>query len=130
MCFDDNAAPLSARYLNAQLSAMWQNAVDCVAHGGTKTIIDLRSPDYQRHKYTRSLAEYHFAGLSTPRAAVPVENLFFNGVFGEPRLEFICNHDAALYLTLQKGHFNKVYPTKTAIRGYKSSTYVFLPPLS
>ncbi|KAJ7243610.1 hypothetical protein B0H12DRAFT_830295 [Mycena haematopus] len=122
MCFDDNVAPLSVRYLNAQLSAMWKNAVECVSHGGEKTTVDLRSGDYQKHKYTRSLAEFHFAGNVPARGSIAVENLFFDGTFGEPRLEFICNHEAALYLTLQKGHFNKVYPTKVAVKGYKSST--------
>ncbi|KAJ7199899.1 hypothetical protein B0H12DRAFT_1036920 [Mycena haematopus] len=119
MCLNDNSAPLSVRYLNAQLSAMWQNAVECVNHGGKQTIVDLRSSDYQKHKYTRSLAEFHFAGHSPSRGSIAVENLFFDGSFGEPRLEFICNHEAALYLKLQKGHFNKVYPTKTTVRGYK-----------
>ncbi|KAJ7258353.1 hypothetical protein B0H12DRAFT_1280739 [Mycena haematopus] len=122
MCFDDNVAPLSVRYLNAQLSAMWQNAVDCVSHEGKKTTVDVRSPDYQNHKYTRSLAEFHFAGNAPSRGSIAVENLFFNGIFGKPRLEFICNHEAALYLTLKKGHFNKVYPTKAAVKGYKPNT--------
>ncbi|KAF7351634.1 hypothetical protein MSAN_01596000 [Mycena sanguinolenta] len=123
MCFEDNSAPLSVRYLNAQLSAMWKNAVECVGYTGTKTTtVDLRSSDYQKHKYTRSLAEFHFAGLAPTRGSIAVENLFFNGVFGQPRLEFICNHEAVLYLTLLEGHFNKIYPTKTAVRGYKSNT--------
>ncbi|KAF7366886.1 hypothetical protein MSAN_00947300 [Mycena sanguinolenta] len=123
MCFDDNVAPLSTRYHNAQLSAMWQNAVDCVAHGGSKEAIDFRSNDYHKHKFTRSLAEYHFAGLSTPRAPVSVDDLFFHGTFGEPRLEFICNHEAALYLKLERGYFNKVYPTKATVsdKRYKAN---------
>ncbi|KAJ6457917.1 hypothetical protein C8R45DRAFT_560881 [Mycena sanguinolenta] len=123
MCFDDNSAPLSVRYLNAQLSAMWRNAVECAGYKGTKTTtIDLRSSEYQKHKYTRSLAEFHFVGLAPTRGSIAVENLFFHGVFGQPRLEFICNHEAVLYLTLLEGQFNKVYPTKTAVRGYKSDT--------
>ncbi|KAJ6464047.1 hypothetical protein C8R45DRAFT_1220135 [Mycena sanguinolenta] len=122
MCLHDNSAPLSVRYLNSQLSAMWQNAVECVRYGSEQTAVDVRSSDYQKHQYTRSLAEFHFAGLAPSRGPIAIRDLFFHGSFGEPRLEFICNHEAALYLKLQKGHFNKVYPTKTAVRGYKCNT--------
>ncbi|KAJ6464084.1 hypothetical protein C8R45DRAFT_1220160 [Mycena sanguinolenta] len=122
MCLHDNSAPLSVRYLNSQLSAMWQNAVECVRHGGKPTAVNLRSSDYQKHQYTRSLAEFHFAGLTPSKSSIAIRDLFFHGSFGEPRLEFICNHEAALYLKLQKGHFNKVYPTKTAVKGYKCNT--------
>ncbi|KAF7343262.1 hypothetical protein MVEN_01758100 [Mycena venus] len=122
MCPGDNSATLSARYLNAQLSAMWQNAVECVGHEGKKTTVDLRSTEYDKHKYTRSLAQFHFAGTRSPRGSILKEKLFFDGTFGEPRLEFICNHEVALYLKLKKGHFNKVYPTKATVNGYKSNT--------
>jgi hypothetical protein len=119
MCLNDNSATLSVRYLNAQLSAMWENAVECVGHEGQKTTVDLRSPDYNNHKYARSLAQFHFAGTTLPKGSVPKQNLLFNGTFGEPRLEFICNHEAALYLKLQNGHFDKVYPTKANTINYK-----------
>ncbi|KAJ7337546.1 hypothetical protein DFH08DRAFT_1014736 [Mycena albidolilacea] len=119
MCLGDNSATLSVRYLNAQLSAMWENAVECVGHEGQKTTVDLRSPDYNNHKYARSLAQFHFAGTTLPKGSVPKQNLLFNGTFGEPRLEFICNHEAALYLKLQNGHFDKVYPTKANTINYK-----------
>lgn len=125
MCLNNNSATLSARYLNAQLSAMWQNAAECVGHEGKMTTVDLRSTEYDQHKYTRSLAQFHFAGTRSPRGSLLKENLFFDGTFGEPRLEFICNHEVALYLKLQKGHFNKVYPTKATVNGYKCNTCVF-----
>ncbi|KAF7366836.1 hypothetical protein MSAN_00942100 [Mycena sanguinolenta] len=121
MCLDDNSALLSVRYLNSQLSAMWENADECVRHRGKQIKIDFRSSDYLKHQYTRSLAEFHFAGLSAPKGEIAVDHLFFHGSFGKPRLEFICNHEAVLYLTLQKGHFDQVYPTKTIVRGYKSN---------
>ncbi|KAL0952771.1 hypothetical protein HGRIS_006999 [Hohenbuehelia grisea] len=119
MCPGDNSARLSVRYLNAQLSAMWQNAAECVGHEGKKTSVDMRSNDYDKHKYTRSLAQFHFAGSKPPRGSIAKDTLFFDGAFGEPRLEFICNHEAALYLKLQKGHFNKNYPSKASVGGYK-----------
>ncbi|KAF7366869.1 hypothetical protein MSAN_00945600 [Mycena sanguinolenta] len=121
MCLNDNSAPLSVRYLNSQLSAMWENAAECVRHGGEQTKVDLRSSDYLKHQYTRSLAEFHFAGIPSAKGLIAVDDLFFHGSFGKPRLEFICNHEAVLYVTLLKGHFDKVYPTKTTVRGYKSN---------
>ncbi|KAJ6593574.1 hypothetical protein B0H19DRAFT_25714 [Mycena capillaripes] len=119
MCPGDNSAKLSARYLNAQLSAMYENAAECVGSEGKKTSVDFRSDDYEMHKYTRSLAQFHFAGIKSPREPIGKEKLFFDGNFGKPRLEFICNHEAALYLKLEKGHFNNVYPTK--VNGYKNN---------
>ncbi|KAJ7732039.1 hypothetical protein B0H16DRAFT_183186, partial [Mycena metata] len=122
MCLHDNSATLSARYLNAQLSAMWANAVECVGHEGHMTSVELRSDEYKKHKYTRSLAQFHFAGNKTPKGLIPKENLMFNATFGEPHLKFICNHEVALYLKLQNGHFNKVYPVSSTLNAFKSNT--------
>ncbi|KAF7366826.1 hypothetical protein MSAN_00940900 [Mycena sanguinolenta] len=121
MCLNDNSASLSVRYINSQLSAMWENAAECVRHGGEQTKVDLRSTEYLKHQYTRSLAEFHFAGFPAPKGEIAVDDLFFHGSFGEPSLEFICNHEAVLHLTLQNYHFDKVYPTKKTVRGYKSN---------
>ncbi|KAF7366819.1 hypothetical protein MSAN_00940200 [Mycena sanguinolenta] len=122
MCLNDNSAPLSVRYINSQLSAMWENAAECVRHGGKQTKVDLRSGEYLKHQYTRSLAEFHFAGFPAPKGEIAVDDLFFYGSFGKPSLEFICNHEAVLRLTLLPNfHFDKVYPTKKTVRGYKSN---------
>ncbi|KAF8183035.1 hypothetical protein K438DRAFT_1600129 [Mycena galopus ATCC 62051] len=120
MCLGDNSATLSARYLNAQLTAMWENARECASYD-IQPHVDVRSVEYHKHKYTRSLAEFHFAGDAPARGLIPKENLFFNGTFEKPRLEFICNHEVALYLKLEKGHFNKVYPNLKVVRGYKAN---------
>ncbi|KAF8125900.1 hypothetical protein K438DRAFT_2001766 [Mycena galopus ATCC 62051] len=120
MCLGDNSATLSARYLNAQLKAMWENAVECANHD-IQPAVDFRSHEYQKHKYTRSLAEFYFAG-EAPRGLIAKDGMFFNGTFGEPRLEFICNHEVALYLSLKSGHFNKVYPNLKVARGYKATS--------
>jgi hypothetical protein len=122
MCLNDNSAPLSVRYHNAQLSAMWENAVECVGHEGKKLTVDLSSSDYKKHQYARSLAQFHFTGTS--KGPIIKQNLLFDATFGEPHLEFICNHEAALYLKLQNGHFDKVYPTKANTKNYKCGTYV------
>ncbi|KAJ7023254.1 hypothetical protein C8F04DRAFT_1193608 [Mycena alexandri] len=125
MCLNDNSATLSARYLNAQLSAMWENAVECVGHESKMTAVDLRSTEYNKHKYTRSLAQFHFAGNKTPRGSISRDNLFFDAAFGEPRLEFICNHEVALYLKLQNDHFNK----STWVGGLENHFHIrFSPP--
>jgi hypothetical protein len=84
--------------------------------------------DYVRHKYQRALAQFHYAGTQQSRVAVQHEDvsfladddvspsltysptqLFFTATFGKPRLEFICNHEAALYIKIEKGHLNKAY---------------------
>lgn len=104
---------------------MWANAVECVGHEGHMTSVELRSDEYKKHKYTRSLAQFHFAGNKTPKGLIPKENLMFNATFGEPHLKFICNHEVALYLKLQNGHFNRLYPVSSTLNAFKSNTYVF-----
>ena len=32
--------------------------------------------------------------------------MMFYSSFGKPKLEFICNHDVLLRLTLKEGHYN------------------------
>jgi hypothetical protein len=93
MCIDGNSAPLSVRYLNSQLSALWQNAKQCVKyaqhHNGEAHSVNLSSEDYVKHKYQRALAQFHYAGSQQSRSQVKYEDLFFSAAFGEPRLEFI-----------------------------------------
>ncbi|KAF8183019.1 hypothetical protein K438DRAFT_1975274 [Mycena galopus ATCC 62051] len=120
MCLGDNSATLSARYINAQLTAMWENARECAGHDILPTV-DLRSGEYQKHKYARSLAEFHFAGDAPARGSIAKEGLFFNGTFEKPRLEFICNHEAVLYLKLERGHFDMAFPNLKVVRGYKTT---------
>lgn len=123
MCINDNSAALSAHYLSSQLSALWKNADDCVATEAKSPVVNLHSANYEKHKYTRSLAQWHFAGKRAPKGDVSKDSLFFYALFKEPKLEFICNHEAALYLTVAEGHCNKVYPGKTNVPGYKSNPY-------
>ncbi|KAF7427988.1 hypothetical protein PC9H_007206 [Pleurotus ostreatus] len=121
MCINDNSAALSAHYLSSQLSALWKNADDCVATETKSPVVNLHSASYEIHKYTRSLAQWHFAGKRAQKGDVSKDSLFFYALFEEPKLEFICNHEAALYLTVAEGHCNKVYPSKTNVPGYKSN---------
>ncbi|KAF7429005.1 hypothetical protein PC9H_008243 [Pleurotus ostreatus] len=119
MCLNDNSATLSARYLSAQLSAMWQNAVECVETEHESAIIDLRSEEYDKHKYKRGLAQWHYGGRRVPKGGISKDSLFFYGSFDEPRLEFVCNHEVVLYLRLKSGHLNHAYPSRANIANFK-----------
>ena len=55
MCRDGNSATLCARYLNGQLLTLWENAVECLEHGG---LADFKSEDYEKSAFTRALAQY------------------------------------------------------------------------
>lgn len=105
MCVDGNAAPASVRYLNAQLAASWQNAHECAAHYHDHATVDLESASYKKSEYMRSLAEYYYAGEYAPRGPIRKDQLFFRASFGQPRLQFVCNHDAILHLSIH-GHLN------------------------
>lgn len=107
MCLDGNSAPASVRYLNAQLSASWKNAAECAAHYRDQTTVDLSSDSYKKSQYMRSLAEFHYGGAYHTRGQIRKDLLLFNGSFGEPRLQFICNHEAILHLRLTEGHLHK-----------------------
>jgi hypothetical protein len=106
MCLDGNFAPASVRYLNSQLSALWQNAVACASHFGTKASVDLSSSAYIKSRYTRSLAQWHYAGEQPVRGPIRKEDLLFSGSFGQPKLQFVCNHEVILHLHLLEGHLN------------------------
>lgn len=79
MCIDGNSAPLSVRYLNSQLTALWQNARDCVNwashHGGESDSVNLSSEDYVRHKYQRALAQFHYMGAMQGRSQVKKDDV-------------------------------------------------------
>jgi hypothetical protein len=79
MCIDGNSAPLSARYLNSQLTALWLNARDCVnwaAHqNGNNDSVNLSSEDYVRHKYQRALAQFHYMGAMQSRSQIKKDDV-------------------------------------------------------
>lgn len=124
MCLHGNSAPLSIRYINAQLSALWQNAWDC-SPDVAETHINMGSDDYETHKcvhelslpkpqandshqrHARALAQFQFAGKQRGRVMMDRQDLFFDASFDNPRLDFICNHEAILFLTIKEGHLNK-----------------------
>jgi hypothetical protein len=111
MCIHGNSAPLSSAYIDAQLSQLYRNAVRCAETGpDTNTsAIDFHSDDYIQHFYLRALAEFYYAGVDHPTAPISKENLLFEAHFGEPRLNFVCNHEAVLSLTLNRCRFSTEY---------------------
>ncbi|TFK43794.1 hypothetical protein BDQ12DRAFT_662371 [Crucibulum laeve] len=84
------------RYLNSQLAALWENATDCAKKSGEGLIKPL---DHVR--YDLALAEFHVGHAGSENT-----DKMFTAVFDKPRLEFICNHDAVLYLKIRDGYLN------------------------
>lgn len=122
MCIDGNSASLSVRYLNAQLQALWQNAEECVRHSNWEK---LKSPEYEKSKYTRALREFHLLPKRSSQSP-SLDELFFFATFHEPKLEFVCNHEAILHLKIESGRLNVAY--KDALKpNARGDRYVGLP---
>ncbi|THH28534.1 hypothetical protein EUX98_g5660 [Antrodiella citrinella] len=109
MCIGENSAPHAEHYLNAQLGALWENAVECVSHHGK----GLKPSDNQ--KYSFSLAEYYY-GKHRAKGQASKADMMFYASFDKPRIEFICNHDAIIHLTLKEGHYNTDFARATDSR--------------
>lgn len=107
MCHDGNSASLSVRYLNSQLTSLWENAVECTEEGGHTH--DFASAHYEKSKYTRALAQYHFFGNRALKMVDSTDDLLFFATFAKPELKFICNHEAVLCVTVENGHLNLQY---------------------
>ncbi|KAJ7246223.1 hypothetical protein C8J57DRAFT_1678479 [Mycena rebaudengoi] len=104
MCNDGNSAPQSIRYLNAQLAALWENADDCAKQEGKSP--NFKSEHWEKGKYTRALAQYHYLGKKSTSKITGVKDLLFSASFGKPTLEVICNHEVVLHLAIKDGHLN------------------------
>ncbi|KDQ49725.1 hypothetical protein JAAARDRAFT_142971 [Jaapia argillacea MUCL 33604] len=112
MCLGQNSAHHAVHYLNAQLGALYENSVECVKHTGPGL------KPLERVRYDFALAE--FAVGAKQRSNVQhVEDTMFHAVFSKPRLEFVCNHEAVLYLKIKEGHLNLDHS--------KASSTSFLP---
>ena len=103
-----NSAPLSARYLNSQLTTLWQNALQCATED-PGSALDVSSREYENTKYTRALAQFQYFGPKAPSTVRTTEDLFFYANFGQPDLKFLCNHEAILSLTVEKANLNIDY---------------------
>ncbi|KAJ3522697.1 hypothetical protein NM688_g8838 [Phlebia brevispora] len=112
MCHDGNGASFSSRYLNGQFANLWENAIECIRQCGATP--DWQSEHYEKDAYTRALAQYHFFGKRSVRTINSTDDLLFHAAFGKPELKFICNHEAVLYLTIERGQLNLDYGKATA----------------
>ena len=84
-----NLAEASAHYLNAQLTALWDNAKKCNNQQGPGI-----KPKEDIVKHAIALREFHGP------------NSTFHAVFQEaPRLEFVCDHELVLYIKIENGHY-------------------------
>lgn len=93
MCLENNAEH-SVEYFNAQLESLWNISAKCAKH--YENVSDLE----EHEKYTFALAQYS-AGkgqIKNKRA--------FSAKFAAPTLEFICNHDVILSLTITEGYLD------------------------
>ncbi|KAI0712230.1 hypothetical protein C8Q76DRAFT_845437 [Earliella scabrosa] len=85
MCSDENGAPHAVRYLNAQLAVLHENARKCL----------------EEHEQARTEENKHFYALAEYTVLKPgTSDTAFYATFDRPELEFVCDHDAILHLTL------------------------------
>ena len=98
MCYGENNALHASHYVNAQLKALWENAVECATRQGTDLSLD------EIHRYSFALAQFSFGKLRSRGAISPADFQFFAS-FGAPELEFACNHDVILHLRITDGHY-------------------------
>ena len=120
MCRGGNNASRSARYLNGQLSSLWENAIDCIEECGQ---VDFRSQHYVNDALSRALAKFEYCGRKPTKTIQTPEELLFEARFGKPHLKFICNHELALYISIEHGHLDLDF-NKAEIEDYETNSYV------
>ncbi|KAH9910984.1 hypothetical protein B0H21DRAFT_714389 [Amylocystis lapponica] len=96
MCVGENCAPQSAHYINAQLTALYQNALDCLKHHENA---DRPQKQYQ---YANALAQF---SLPVSDVGGQAKANLFRASFDKPRIEFVCNHDVILHLKIHEGKY-------------------------
>ncbi|KAJ8463539.1 hypothetical protein ONZ45_g17545 [Pleurotus djamor] len=126
MCLNGNKALLSCEYIKSQLHARWVNAQTCAdsEHSEAKTHVEFRSAYhdesyYAESRYTRALAEFQFAGKNPPNS-IAKDALAFDATFDEPKLEFICNHEAAMTINIKYARFNSNNASSDSLRQDKA----------
>ena len=120
MCPNDNNADHATLYFNAQLGALWENAVLCRQHLGShgqgdspeyrmlrlreRASLSLTFPIFALAGYALSLAEYGY-GRQRQRPG-STQDFMFHAIFGKPSLQFLCNHEVLLRLVIEEGHYS------------------------
>ena len=86
MCIDGDNADHATDFVNAQLHSLYKIAGACIDH------YEARDVDRSEQSgYDFALREYYYKSKSSP--TIKFE-------FGHPRVEFVCNHDAILHLSV------------------------------
>ncbi|KZT11520.1 uncharacterized protein LAESUDRAFT_274940 [Laetiporus sulphureus 93-53] len=104
MCVGENCAPQAVHYMNAQLTSLYENAVECIKHH------NYANKPAEEYKYSHALAEYAFVDPNTKG-----RQTLFQANFDKPLLEFICNHDAILRLKISKGYYRLDYTRSSSM---------------
>ncbi|KAL7279892.1 hypothetical protein ACG7TL_006301 [Trametes sanguinea] len=104
MCSDENGAPHATRYVNAQLTVLHKNATLCL----------------EEHPQAMTEENKHFYALAGFTIQKPSSSThLFDARFKAPQLKFICDHDAVLTLTFEKGEF-----TADASKGHSKAQMI------
>lgn len=120
MCVGENNAVQAVNYLNAQLTALHQNATECLTHHANAQKSEdhystLFNPYISNASltgltrcsgYTHALAQFYFGKYRSKNVVNPKTDAMFFASFGVPRLDFICNHDAILRIKINEGHYH------------------------
>ncbi|KAI0093282.1 hypothetical protein BDY19DRAFT_903047 [Irpex rosettiformis] len=98
MCYTDNSADHATVFINAQLSSLWENSAACARKLGQNP---QQRSETATNRYAIALAKY-FSGRPRSGTSLPQD---FDVTFNKPSLQFVCNHDAILRLTIAEGHY-------------------------
>ncbi|KAH9891709.1 hypothetical protein C8Q73DRAFT_782384 [Cubamyces lactineus] len=123
MCSDENGAPHAVRYLNSQLAALHQNAQKCLAEHPQAIS--------EENKHFYALAEFAVLRPGVTSQVPSASNALFHARFKAPTLEFICDHDVLLHLTIDEGHFvdsSKGPSTKRQVTSFIPYCRILDPP--
>ncbi|TFY80143.1 hypothetical protein EWM64_g3867 [Hericium alpestre] len=97
MCLG-NFAEVSSEYINRQLQTHWENSQRCVQKHNREGL----KPQSRELEYGFALSEFYYRKAGNYQCSK--DDMTFWASFGCPRLEFVCNHEAILYLEVKEGH--------------------------
>lgn len=99
MCLG-NRAESSVCFINAQLRAHYENAKRCSEKQDLS-----KKPPSSVVEFGTCLFEYYDRGRRAVAKRSAKNDVLFSARFDAPELEFICNHDAILYIRPVKGSY-------------------------
>lgn len=118
MCYNDNSAEHAIDYFNSQYETLWIAAKKCYEKYEEK---DRKPEGFEQRTYYAimfvprlmssvivvgyqlSLYKYYH-GQQRPQGSL--NDLSFYATFDKPSLDFVCNHEALLTLSIVKGHYH------------------------